>query len=113
MNDRALTLFLASMLAGLMNMPFFGGNNAHETKRAVPAGMDGVEDKDGNLTTQVKTAMTHDERLKEFDIAVVTTMGEIRLTGVVDNQGQIQQAIKLARSMEGAHAIRDQLSIKK
>jgi hyperosmotically inducible protein len=113
MNDRALTLFLASMLAGLMTMPFFGGNKSHEAKRSLSASMREVEDKDGNLTTQVKTALTRDERLKDFDIGVVTSKGEIRLTGVVDNQGQIERAIKLARSIEGAHAIQDELSIKK
>jgi osmotically-inducible protein OsmY len=94
-------------------MSMVGCNKSQEPKAAAPASMAGVEVSDSDLTTQVKTALIRDETLKGFDIAVVTTKGDIRLTGVVDNQSQIDQAINLARSIEGAHAIHDELTIKK
>jgi hyperosmotically inducible protein len=113
MNSRAVTLLLASMLAGLMTLSFVGCNKSQETKGSPPASTAGVEVNDSDLTTQVKTALVRDETLKGFDIAVVTTKGDVRLTGIVDNQSQIDQANKLARSIEGVHAIHDELTIRK
>jgi hyperosmotically inducible protein len=113
MNTRAVTLMLASTLACLTTMSMVGCNKSQEPKAAPPGSMAGVEVSDSDLTTQVKTALIRDETLKVFDIAVVTTKGDVRLTGVVDNQSQIDQADKLARSIDGVHAIHDELTIKK
>jgi hyperosmotically inducible protein len=113
MNKRAVRLLLVSTLACLMTMSMVACNKAQEPKVAPPGSMAGVEVSDSELTTQVKTALIRNESLKGFDIAVVTTKGDVRLTGVVDNQGQIDQADKLVRSIDGIHAIHDELTIKK
>jgi osmotically-inducible protein OsmY len=65
------------------------------------------------VTTKVKTALHSDELVKSFDIAVVTLKGDVRLTGAVDNQVQLDHIDKLVRSIEGVHSIHDELTIKK
>lgn len=68
---------------------------------------------DIDVTQHVKTALLQNESLKGFDIAVVTLKGDVRLTGQLENQAQIDQVIKIARASEGAHTIHDELTLKK
>ena len=68
---------------------------------------------DGIVTTQVKAAFLAEPRVKSLDIAVVTRLGEVQLSGFVDNQAQIDRAIELARGVEGVSHVRNDMSIKK
>jgi hyperosmotically inducible protein len=113
MNTRAARLIMATTLACLTAIATVACNKSQESAVSPPGSTAGVEVSDSDVTTRVKTALIRDEALKGFDIAVVTTKGDVRLTGVVDNQNQLDQVIKLARGVEGAHAIHDELTIKK
>lgn len=91
-----------------------GCNKTQET--SVSGGSEsaiGSEIKDSEVTVKVKTALLVDENTKAFDIAVITTKGDVRLTGVVDTQNQIDQVDKIVGSIEGVHSIHDELTIKK
>lgn len=68
---------------------------------------------DGITTAKVKSALLADPGVKSFDIAVVTRKGEVQLSGFVDNQTQIDQAMSLAVKVEGVTRVDNQLSIKK
>jgi hyperosmotically inducible protein len=68
---------------------------------------------DVDVTEHVKTAFSRSESLKGFDIGVVTVKGDVRLTGMLDSQAQIDDAIRLARATEGAHTIHDELTVRK
>jgi len=68
---------------------------------------------DIDVTEHVKTALQQDDALKGFNIAVVTQKGDVRLTGVLDSQAQVDAALKIARSSEGVHSIHDELVLKK
>jgi hyperosmotically inducible periplasmic protein len=68
---------------------------------------------DIDVTEHVKTALLRSDLLKGMEIAVVTTQGDVRLTGVLDTQPQIDDALRIARAAEGAHAIHDELTLKK
>jgi osmotically-inducible protein OsmY len=72
-----------------------------------------AEVNDDEVTRRVKVVLANDENSSGFDIAVATLKGDLRLTGLVDNQSQIDYVIKLARSIDGVHSIHDELSIKK
>jgi hyperosmotically inducible periplasmic protein len=72
-----------------------------------------TEISDSDVTMKVKTALLNDEQTKSFDIAVVTTKGDVRLNGAVENQNQLDHIVKLVRSIEGVHSIHDELTIKK
>ena len=67
---------------------------------------------DSDVATNVKMALMNDPILKSFDIQIISTKGDVRLIGALDNQDQIDAAIKLAHDAKGTHAIHDELTIK-
>jgi osmotically-inducible protein OsmY len=96
----------ATMLAGGCSKP----PEAIAASPAASAAVGNVSDID--VTERVKTALHQDDSLKGFDINVVTLKGDVRLIGMLDNQAQIDAAIKIARASDGAHTIHDELTIK-
>ena len=68
---------------------------------------------DADVTTNVKTALLRESTLNGLNISVTTLKGDVRLMGIVDNQTQVDTALKVARAADGAHTIHDELSIKK
>lgn len=83
---------------------------ATATLPAASAAVGNVSDID--VTEHVKTVLHQKESLKAFDITVVTLNGDVRLTGMLDSQAQIDEAIKIARASEGAHTIHNELTLK-
>jgi hyperosmotically inducible periplasmic protein len=67
---------------------------------------------DSAVTGRVKTALLADPDVKSFDISVLTFKGEVQLTGFVNSQSQIDRATELARTAEGATAVKNELAIK-
>jgi len=72
-----------------------------------------AEEPDAVVTERVKLALLGDPSLKGFDIAVVTTQGDVRLTGTVETQSQIDHADTVVRALAGVHSIHDELVLKK
>jgi hyperosmotically inducible protein len=72
-----------------------------------------AEVKDDEVTKRVQAALAKDETLSGFDITVATLKGDVRLTGSVNVQNQIDYVNKLVRSIDGVHSIHDELAIKK
>jgi hyperosmotically inducible protein len=68
---------------------------------------------DGIITAKVKSALLEDPSVKSFDIAVATRKGEVQLSGFVDNQAQIDQAMAVARKVDGVTSVGNEMSIKK
>jgi hypothetical protein len=68
---------------------------------------------DVDVTEHVQMALKQNESLKPFNISVITLKGDVRLSGVLDSQVQIDDAIKIARSAAGTHAVHDELTLKK
>ena len=68
---------------------------------------------DIDVTTNVRTALGQDPALKGFDIGVVTLKGDVRLTGILNEQSQIDEALKIAHTAAGAHSVHDELTLKK
>jgi hyperosmotically inducible periplasmic protein len=73
----------------------------------------GTKVDDAVITTRVKTLLMADEGVKSADIAVVTRNGEVRLSGFVNNQGQIDRALAISGGVEGVTKVNDDMSIKK
>ncbi len=65
------------------------------------------------ITTKVKTALLADDTVKGMDISVNTTMGEVQLSGVVDNQMQIDKAVEVAKAVEGVQRVQNGMTLKK
>jgi hyperosmotically inducible protein len=101
-------------LAGLMAFAIAGCDRPGKVAGVPqPGAAAAVEVSDATLTTAVKTALLREEVLKSVDITVVAAKGDVRLTGLVDTQGQIDRAITVARGIEGVHSIHDELTVKK
>ena len=86
-----------------------------ENKIALKTGTATVGNKvdDGIITAKVKSALLSDPNVKSLDINVTTRKGEVQLSGFVDSQTQIDQAMALVKDVEGVARIDNELSIKK
>jgi hyperosmotically inducible protein len=68
---------------------------------------------DGVITAKVKAALLSDPSIKSIDIGVVTRKGEVQLSGFVNNQGQMDRAVKVAHDITGVRSVNNEMSIKK
>ena len=94
----------------------FGSGAGCSKSAEVPAGVttpasEALNVSDVDVSEHVKTALLQAESLKGMDITVVTTKGDVRLTGIVKSRTQIDQAVRIARAVEGAHSIHNELTI--
>ena len=91
------------------------GVNSVDNKLSLKNGETSMGNKldDSVVTTRVKTALLADTSIKGMDITVNTSKGEVQLSGFVDNQGQMDRAVAVARGIEGVSLVGNQLSLKK
>ncbi len=101
------TYFRHALLAGLIVATLSGCN-----KSATPANPASKQVSDADVTLKVNSALRQNADLKQFAISVVTTKGDVRLTGEVESATQHELAVKIARETEGVHSIHDELIVK-
>jgi len=91
------------------------GVSSVENSVSVKEGSSTVGNKvdDGIITSKVKSALLADPNVKSFDIAVATNKGSVQLSGYVDNQAQIDEALAIAGKVEGVTQVGNEMSIKK
>jgi len=91
------------------------GVTSVENKVALKTGTATVGNKvdDGIITAKVKSTLLADPNVKSLDINVTTRKGEVQLSGFVDSQTQIDQAVALVKDVEGVARVDNELSIKK
>lgn len=68
---------------------------------------------DSIVTAKVKTALLSDKSVKSSDIAVMTSRGQVQLSGFVDSQPQIDRAVEITRAVEGVKDVDNKMSVKK
>jgi hyperosmotically inducible periplasmic protein len=66
---------------------------------------------DDSLTTSVQARYYADDRVRGRDIDVSTNNGVVTLKGTVDDQATKEQAVSVARSVEGVRRVDDQLQV--
>jgi osmotically-inducible protein OsmY len=66
---------------------------------------------DTTITTRVKTAMLNDPAVGGLRIDVDTFKGAVTLSGRVKSQAEKQQAITLARGIDGVTEVKDALQV--
>ncbi|WP_394787268.1 BON domain-containing protein [Rhodoferax sp.] len=117
---------------GMVQLSGFVDNQAQVDRADViahkVAGVQGVENKvsikvaqtsignkvdDGIVTTKVKAALLADTDIKSAAIGVVTRKGEVQLSGFVDNQEQIDRAVKVAGGVEDVQRVSNEMTVKK
>jgi hyperosmotically inducible protein len=72
----------------------------------------GTEIDDSVVTARVKSALLADHDVKSFEIKVETRKGMVQLSGFVDTQARIDNAIALTRKVEGVKGVENGMSLK-
>lgn len=106
------TSILSLVVVMLCAAPLAFAQTKDTTAVDVPRQVGGVASDDMDITKRVKSAIVMDNAFSGFNIVVVTTKGDVRLTGKVDNKEQIQQILAIARAVDGVKTVHDELKVK-
>lgn len=68
---------------------------------------------DTEITAKVKAILLNEPGLQSLKIAVVTTKGQVVLSGSADTKENASKAIKLAESVDGVKSVKSNLVISK
>ncbi|WP_296494821.1 BON domain-containing protein [Rhodoferax sp.] len=103
----------STLLAGVMMIYMAGCSKVEEPARAPAAETTlGTEVDDSLLTTRVKAALLDNIDIKSLDLKVETRKGEVMLSGFVDNQSQVDQALSITRTVPGVVTANNSISLK-
>jgi hyperosmotically inducible periplasmic protein len=72
----------------------------------------GTQVDDSVVTSSVKSALLADDLVKSFDLQVETRKGVVQLSGFVDSQAQIDQALLLTRAVAGVTDVENGVTLK-
>lgn len=72
----------------------------------------GTQVDDTVVTSSVKSALMSDDLVKSFDLQVETRKGVVQLSGFVDSQAQVDQAVALARAVAGVTDVENSITLK-
>lgn len=72
----------------------------------------GTQVDDTVVTSGVKSALMADDLVKSFDLQVETRKGVVQLSGFVDSQAQIDQALALTRAVAGVTDVENGVTLK-
>lgn len=67
---------------------------------------------DAALASRVKQALVADPRLRSLPISVATYRGVVQLSGNVDTEVQIQQALAVTRGVPGVQSVSNDLHLR-
>lgn len=68
---------------------------------------------DASITTKVKAKMIADKQVSALDINVETFKGVVYLSGVADNQQEVDKADAIARGVPGVKSVKNDIHLKK
>ncbi len=77
-----------------------------------PAISVGTQVDDTVVTAAVKAALMADDTVKSFDLQVETRKGTVQLSGFVDGQPQIDQALAVTRGVAGVMNVENSITLK-
>lgn len=67
---------------------------------------------DSTITAKVKAALVDHESIKSTDISVKTDQKVVTLSGFVESQAQAEEAVKVAKGVEGVTSVSDKLHMR-
>lgn len=67
---------------------------------------------DSTITAKVKAALVDHESIKSTDISVKTDQKVVTLSGFVESQAQAEEAVKVAKAVEGVTSVSDKLHVR-
>ena len=67
---------------------------------------------DSWITTKVKAALVEDQTVRATEVNVETFKGEVQLSGFVSSRAAMDQAVRVARSIQGVTAVRNDMRLR-
>lgn len=67
---------------------------------------------DSTITAKVKAALVDHDSIKSTDISVKTDQKVVTLSGFVESQAQAEEAVKMAKGVEGVTSVSDKLHVR-
>ncbi|HID3751807.1 TPA: molecular chaperone OsmY [Citrobacter freundii] len=67
---------------------------------------------DSTITAKVKAALVDHDSIKSTDISVKTDEKVVTLSGFVESQAQAEEAVKVAKGVEGVTSVSDKLHVR-
>ena len=67
---------------------------------------------DSAITAKVKAALVDHDNIKSTDISVKTDQKVVTLSGFVESQAQAEEAVKVAKGVEGVTSVSDKLHVR-
>jgi osmotically-inducible protein OsmY len=104
MKTRHITLYTLLAAAFLALSPGCASTKHHEST--------GQYIDDSVITSKVKSSLLNDSGLSAFDINVETYKGVVQLSGFVDTQQHIDEAITVAKGVEGVKSVKNDMHLK-
>ena len=109
MKTSALIL-AAALSAALVPAASFAGDAKAKTESA--ANKTGGAVSDAALTTKIKAKLVAEDNLSALDINVDSSGGVVTLSGMVDNEAQVDLAEKVVQDLDGVKAVHNKLEVK-
>ncbi|MDQ8024286.1 MAG: BON domain-containing protein [Moraxellaceae bacterium] len=103
------TLITTTLTAAALTLGMGPALAADDGKPNRPAGQ---VISDATVNTKVKAALADDELTKARNINVDTRNGVVTLNGKVDSRAEAEQAVTVARSVEGVSSVNNKLTTK-
>ncbi|MBB5403007.1 hyperosmotically inducible protein [Paraburkholderia youngii] len=104
-------LLIVAMFA-LPAFVFTSGCKSTTTARPSAAAPTAVATDDATLAGRVKQALAADSTLRSLPISVATYRGVVQLSGYVDSQAQILEALAVTHSVPGVQSVSNDLHLK-
>lgn len=118
MNTKKLNIS-KTLLAVMMGSALVCGSAmAESTTNTAGEKIDSSMNKVGNymddsaITAKVKAALVDHENIKSTDISVKTDKSVVTLSGFVESQAQAEQAVTVAKGVEGVSSVSDKLHVR-
>lgn len=96
--------------------PSGSGSSAESSGTSESSGASSTIDKaassDLAITAKVKAALAQDKKIIASDISVETSKGEVILSGFVDSPAQMDQAMKVAKNVEGVSKVTNKMKLR-
>lgn len=97
--------------SGVSGQSETGGDSAVGTDASGGGSTAGASVEDNLLSTQVKAALLADPEVQDNNIRVEADQGDITLTGSVQNDSQIEEALRVVREVEGVRNVQNNLKV--
>ncbi|WDB51567.1 molecular chaperone OsmY [Escherichia albertii] len=112
------TLLAVMLTSAIATGSAFADNNVQTGAETAGQKVDSSMSKVGNfmddsaITAKVKAALVDHDNIKSTDISVKTDQKVVTLSGFVESQAQAEEAVKVAKSVEGVVSVSDKLHVR-